>query len=1513
MKERYPSLTIDLSKTRLATPEATANSYRFQSLMGLVLDYLALGKPVDFKGRRELRSFLTDQPPRQLHPRDGRLDMKVIEQLVLELPWTVSIGLEDALVRYWNEGPDRDSQTGPPESDSRWGWLSTALKNALHLCALQQAELTEPAREALDQIVRWPNRDTRMSQVPPVYAYRLETTLTQGDTTTVLSGSDIVLLHYTRVGLVVLLCSPGRPVQSFSSLDSFRTHWAEWIAGQYIVDAITCGLDEIDGNVFDTQAAMILEQQLTDLRAVQLPSRFGLQRLGELYNELSDPSHYLLDTPHLSPSTSDKLSPLLPDWLRTAPLVDQTRFQHYGLTLASAKKRNDGRTFLSDIKDIRRFAADALIERMRQPAAMPNDDRCHPDEVQLTFTIAAGYPGTSGVVEKHTMSLTDLAIDNLIARRSGRFKLSHRRGLAIPAWLTPDFITRKDGLIEQVDIGRTYPGYLKEQLLASPHVQQRQRLFAEQIPSQLALEALKQVHSQEDGMTGEGLALLEALLEPEAGEQQVNGRAVVIRTLAFLRKPQALPDAVANMYLMEHQDLQTGPHLLYRPLYTPSLQQFPTRRALFEAIATPGELQNSILTWLSDAARPIYANGGFREPHIIRFLQGDEFDLPPIPARATVATDEVSEEIQQYLRKGELMQYLYGANARALIAQANQESVSNSESRWAVLLEGGSLLFQTLLMPLLRGPAMAAAWLWTLMAGASHDIQALNSEDPLTRELAAIDLLINLSMLVHQFPAISAPVHAPPAETLKEQAMRSPAPRTVAEQWPAPASPRVLEGTVTLPGEDSGVASSALDLSFANARHRLTSGQRAQLNRLQVPRPASLPEPIEQPPYVGLHSIDGRWYALVDEQLYQVRPEADGSATIVDPLDPARSGPPLQSDDRGRWSLDFRLRLRGGMPPKRIAQMRRSNTQRFNELALEFLNFEQQHDNQIKAADVALEVMKKAHERSDVTQVQRAQRRAYAYKLLEEQVTRYQRLLDAIPEYTRLGGTLRNDFKHFLMQNIVINARKAFVVVEMDFNAEQAAHVPFTRIETAPGASIHSPREYVEYLERICDINDRGIHWLELKDRYLDELFNLDSAGVAIVRKMTEGRQGERSAPAVKVLHLPALAALANIHDPGLPSLLQSIVNMLEQQIRSHADLRMYELQPSEEFALLDSLTQHYGQNLDALRGIKALRGSESPTSYLDRIINLVEGLYEEVSAKLALHVKPEPQPRKRLPKLPGRVTKKIIKTRKNGLLIGDMTKVDPTSTLEVVELRSEVDDHVMASYTQHGDVWDIVEEHRPAPTPQMRSVNTIKGEARKLLNDVEERLGRAEGYKKYCRYPQEIEEILINEANRYGNLSEELNRALTATQGSWPPADQELMDTLSSVAGRLSAKGRDLRIELSLALPPTDGALQYLLESDNVQIARIEGRKPLRKDFFQEYAINDRNGSPIWYAHFHYEKIDTPKEQYSVAHLKTKAQRREHYHSMLAKADSPYAVVNVHRGSIGKALATQKFLPLAP
>ncbi|MBO1539472.1 DUF6543 domain-containing protein [Pseudomonas sp. OA65] len=1522
IKARYPSLIIDLARTHLAMPDAAAKGWSFKPFMTSVLEYLAFGTPVDFSSSGSFDCYLSDTIPRRLRSDVGNLDMKVIEKLVLELPWTVPIGLDDALARYWNTDIDSSPKLDSGVHNSRWQWLSDSLKNMLHIQGLQQPGLSEPAREALDQIVRWPDREQRFSHNPsPVYAYSLGSTLTQGTSSTMLSSSDLLLLHYSQSGLAILLCSAGGAVQSFDSIEDLNSRWRAQIADRYVIDTVTCNRYEIDGNAFDTQAAMILEQQLADMKMVRLPSSIGVQGLKALYRELSDPARYLRDTPPLSADTATRLKPLLPEWLKNAPLADQTRFQRYSLALASVKKRDQGRVHLNDI---RTFTADALLAKMQQTndssPARSLSRLFHPDDVVLTFTVSAGYPGTVGISEKRTMSLTQLAIDNLIARPSGNLKLSHRLGLALPAWLTPDFITRRGGLIEQVDIGTTYPRYLQQELLGdSSQAQLHQQIFAEQVSAHLPLEALQNTLNNENGMTRQGLRLVEAVLQPNAEDRQVDGRSVVMRHLAFLRTPQARPDVASNMFIVETQDVTAGPHVLYRPLYAPALLQFPTRQALLQAVATTGDLQHSVLTWLSDTARPVYANGGFKEPHIVRFYQGDEFDAPERPAPATLAINGGDDELLQYLANGKLLEYLYGCNAQTLIIQADRDSVSNSESRWAVLLKGGSLLFNTLLFPLLRGPAMASVWLWSLMASASQDIPALISEDPATRELAAVDFLVNLAMLVSQLSSIRAPSPVPVSASIKNQAMRAPAQRVVPERWPAPALPDILEGSVALPG--AGTPGAILDFSFTNARNRLTPEQRTQLRRMEVRPPTALPAPIKLGPLTGLYLIENAWHALVEGHLYRVETESDGSVTVIDPMTKSRRGPLLQSDGQGTWSLDLRLRLRAGMPPKRTAEQRRLNAQRTIDLIKELGDLTAQQTQKQDALDIAQAVMART-EGGPYTEAQRAPKRKVFYDLLVEQTDTYLKLLDSAPERARLGIELPSGTIPQLMENIVNNARKAFLVNQTEYVAINAGHPQFQEPSAVMEAVRQDFQGYVKFLDAISDNNDRQIHWLELKDEYLDKLLNLNTAGAQVFERLTRDRPvDEPSATSVKALQLATLPVLAIKHgETDLPNSLYRIVRPLGEHVRTHSDLRLYDLSPSDQLRILESLTEHYGEALDALQGMKTLYVEDIQESYFDRLVEVVKGLYEEVSGKLAAEVKPEPKPRRRQPRRSqppaGRPRKQVINTRNSGVLIGDLKPAGTSLPIEVVELRSEVDNEVIATYSRHDDVWDVVEVQRPAPAPRTRAVKTIQGDAQKLLKQLDNRLRRAEGYKKRCRHPQEIEEIMNNEASRYRTLMAELDRAFAASGASPSPADQALSQQLSNAISSLAAKGAALRTELSLELPPTDGNLQYLFEKKLIQVARLGERKALkgtRKDFLQEYAINDTDGFPLWYAHFHYETADTPKADYSVAHLKTKEQRREHYHSLLAKADNTYAVVNVHRGQIGKFLARDRFLPLAP
>ena len=1515
--EKYPSLRLDLPHVRLATPRP-GGGWELSMLMPLVLDYLANGTPIDLSPIDHQHYFLSDEAGNWLEPTGSSLDMQVLETLIKELPWSVPIGLQNALSDYWASNTD----TGV----SRWRWLSDVLKDTLSMNTLKPGTLSDLALETLSQVIQCPEYEERIRQYPedPTHAYCLETTFINSDATNTWLSSLLVLVRSN----VALLCKPDGAVNAFPSLDAFIEYGAQRLGKRYSADEIRIKRYELDGNIFDAQAGVILAQQLERLGALKLPTHVGLSALQKICQELTDPAQYLLDAPQPDLPALNTLKEHLPDWLQHASVAEQTLYRQYSLALAHVKKNNQGRTFLSGIADIRAFTVDALSQQMRldqkrleqEATTAPPSEIPLPDDIELTFLIAAGFPGTVGITEKVTMSLTDLALKNLLGKPQGPLTLRHRLGLTLPIWLTPDYITQRNGLIEQVNIGQQYPQKLQNLLLDdTPDALAREQLFAEQLRVQLPLQALELSLKKENGLTALGARYVAALMRRETGERQIDGQPVVIRHLALIRRAGARPDVVSNMYIIESTDMTSGPHLLYRPLYAKTLHEFSSRAALLEAISIPGELQTSVLIWLPDMARPIYDNGGFQEPHYVRFGQGSESSPVQTPLPAELSVDGVSDELMQCQHSGQLLQFLCSANAKALVDQADRDSVSNSESRWGVFLEGSGLLFNTLLLPFLRGPAMVTSWLLMLAVTMNRDIPALNSEHPTTRELAVVDMLLSLGMLLFQMLPHSPPA-SPLPSAIKAQVVRARVPARIAKQWPEqPLSP-VFTGAVVLPGEVPGTQSTLLDFTYASARNRLTPSQRSRLSQFEVPRTEPLPQPIAHSPNKGLYVINGQWHALVENNLYRVSLEHEG-AMIVDPLDHNIQGPYLKVDNDGHWSLDLRLRLYGGNPPKRMDAIRQRKAQRVSELQAAY---EQFIENQ-KIQDREIDITEAVTESASMSPEQSATYREKYHNLLQTQTDHYLQLLDSNKERTELQIPLPLKFVAYLIQRILLNTSKAFLVSEDSREALKKEWAPFfiknaSKVRSGPLDSIG----YVLYLKRTVMINERSIYWLELQERYLDEFYNLGIPIPEPIARLVDRRAASAlSVLAIKELQLQYLK-LPSIKEQSLNLInsLEAVVDPLQEHVRTHAELNTLELSSRERQEVLDSLVEHYGQALDALQGIEIIYADELESHYFKKLLTLLEGMYKDVTERLADEIKPPSKPRKRPPTLipsqPGKPKKQIIKTRNNGRLIGELKPRSEDLPIDVIEVRSEYDNRLLSTYSEHEDGWDEVKiVHSAQPQPPARALTAIKNDAQKHLSMVNDHLKRVEGYMKITRHPEDVEHVLQSEANHLNKLAAELEQVIqTQPEASRQAVDQTLVTDLQNSALRLTKRGKELRIELSLKLAPTHGNLKYLLDEKLVQIALLGDRVAMRgerQDFMQEYAINDRQGHTLWYAHFHYQKANTPKLDYSVAHMKTKEQRKQNYYSQLAKAQGQQAVVDIHRGAIGKDLAERWFLPLAP
>jgi hypothetical protein len=143
-------------------------------------------------------------------------------------------------------------------------------------------------------------------------------------------------------------------------------------------------------------------------------------------------------------------------------------------------------------------------------------------------------------------------------------------------------------------------------------------------------------------------------------------------------------------------------------------------------------------------------------------------------------------------------------------------------------------------------------------------------------------------------------------------------------------------------------------------------------------------------------------------------------------------------------------------------------------------------------------------------------------------------------------------------------------------------------------------------------------------------------------------------------------------------------------------------------------------------------------------------------------------------------------------------------------------------------------------------------------------------------RIPADMQDLFDLQAQRLEQAAINVTQAMARLRaaGQTPPPVATLAAELDSAAVQLRAKGIATRASLLKERQPRQAYLQWLLDNHQVRIepndqGRIRTRK--RRDYFQEYRILDitNNDQPLWLAHFHYNSVDAPREQFTAAHLK--------------------------------------------
>lgn len=1558
--EHYPTLEVDLSALKLARPHPSG-SWTLEPLLQTAIKQLLKPEPPDFAPADDRACYLTQDPPSPLKARStAPIDMQVIARLIAELPATFHIDYQQALVDYWNQ---TDS-----DGNNRWEWLGTFLHSQFKMTALRQSVLSKEQQEMLAEVADWPNRIERLPQgAGRINAWFLETTFGQGEHETRRLGAEMLLAR----GNDVLLCHVDGRVEAFPSLDAFSEHWCQTMRQTFVFERISWKRYEPDGNLFELQAGLILNAQLEDLAAFKADRAADRDDLDRRLAILTDPSIHFLVGPQPAQPSLEALDAQLPDWLKYASSTDRFAYRGHVLDLAAVAAKSAGRAFNDDLHDIRTFSRLALRTQMTLDHG-PSAD-FDPDDLELDFAVAAGYPGGAGFIEHVRLSLTELALKNLAGKPNGHMAVSHRQGQVLPQWLNENYLLGTAGLIQRVDIGKTYPQKIRDVLLAgSADALRRKTLFTRQLRVQLPMRALEYKVRGLFGLSAKGYRYVCALMGKSRVDRRVDNQDIIIRPLAFHRKPGAAPDVVEDMFLIEPKDLNIGPHILYRPQYKDALHEYPTRQALLNALAEPGELQQSALIWLKDRARPIYANGGFKEPHIVHFHPGDEFGLMRKPGPATLAGDDGAQALLQALDDGAILDQLYERNARTLVNLAQQDSVSNSESRWAVLLKGAGLLFNTLLLPLLRGPLMLAGWMMVLIDSLDKDLTALDSDDPQTRELALIDLLLNTAMvLMHTLPAPDTPRRplSPPAPD--ETALPLAAWRRAPHQADWSAAAPVTRANMALPGEPIGSGQTPVDFVSSTASPKSTQYLLDTLLRFNVPWPEKMPGAESSGPYKGLYRIGHLWSASTGGLLFQVSiVPGFGDVYMVDPARPHHPGFKLASDNQGHWRLDRGLKLEGGGPKNRRQAKLEELQRKLDEINIDKPTLVEQANRQTeqmkRASDALSPTVAEFHSaeknlsdawnalqtaRPDEHRVIEAQHakaiKAFAdikrtadiqCELLAKLTDRLSLTIDSLIEISRKTEPLDPITDHRRNRaDMLARVGIGYVsAINFSLEVEKPAVTPQGEpVKSLIGRAVDdlaegNPLAYLEKVEvyeaRLATME--RIIGLAARLERIYEHMEESPAGQAERRRLIElsGQSQVRDRLSAVVLTLDINRLLTINHSlESSEAQARFYYLAIRESLLSHMGAKYTAgFTSAERQAVLLTVIDRYKHSINLCR--QMLDEGLSPTriDYQRRYIANLGEVLENAEAELAELIRAEAdipaEPPTRQSKREPSATKRVFKTRNKGTLVGDVIPAPSGQTGDFIEIRKPGETEAVATYHWHPDENVYVEQivapprapDRPSPS---RSLAVITRDSSALLGkraDIERSIRFQQ---KKLNDPTRLESLdPLDWDTMLTGLASKLERLASEVEGVKDSGSIELAKKLRGEIADITRAAREYCAEGYKKQLPEAQKIDYLWRYGFVDINLVKRSKRLATgDFLTEYSIREKHSPTVlWYAHFHYPALDTPRADYAFAHLKVPSQRYLTYRDLLLQAATDNRkVVHLKKAVITQPLDKKLFLKL--
>ncbi|MHA3734236.1 hypothetical protein ACXR0M_01035 [Pseudomonas sp. Eth.TT006] len=1434
LKSLYPHLELDPDHTLLGTPQwqatddgVSALPTRFESLTGTLIRLFFSDSTANLL---EGEHFLTLNP--HVTPIVHLdVDIEAIGRLLNDYTPLLFVAFGEQQLAYWNS---------PGKREPRWRELSDALRKALDV---QKADGWDEVQCQVARTVSMhPDRQERAARAPAFSAIRvclidIDIVDELGASQHLLLGGAAVLTGRYQERDLVMLYTVEEGYESFTSLEklgeALPTRIEERLAGRNV----QWQLFEPDGDFFDHMAWALVSTQLDAIAAITREDVAGEPADLQLEPALIEHSGVG------KPGTSMALDESIPQWLLRASATDLDAYGRSVSALGKLYRNTDTRLFR--ILPLDTFARtrmrEAIIADKPQASSLPLDSL----EITITNSFESGGFTLPNPLDTHTENLGEYALQNCPPYQARvQFNPSH----AVPDWLSVDYLTT---IANKVDIGSAYPRLLKDKLVDDASQASLQKHFyINQLHALLPLMALEYKIRGLAGFDERGYQYILRWLHPLPDHPQ----PVVIRPLTFVHAGNTTGDTVTDMFVIAPRQPAGGPCLLYRPLFDPPLLQFVSEQNLLYALHQPGDLRDSVLAWLPDSAISFkYAQYAFPvglpSPWLGLQMLSEPWTSVSWAGPIELATAELS---------GDVFSTLFNTHAQAMGALAERQSLSNSQRRWALLRDSGWALF-SLAANFLSGPAGAAVWVWQSIGDIDASINAYQQGDTRTQWSAAGDLLLSLGILLAHHAGIRRKTGAGYASRLVDSTLAKPAIAAPGE----PAAPKVMFNPATLTGELPSSHYSALEAN-GSVPHRSPGDFSTYLQSLAVAAP-DLTAPGVQTLSSGaapLYRLNGRMYANVGERWFNVRENDDQQVQIVFPRAPAKTGPLLSHNQKGQWFVDTRLRLRGGAGGTSLKSQLREQRRLKAEQQAAFKTALQAFQSREASGNATL---LRLHD--EMTRATGAEKSLATERYVDQAQTLigdYEQALQNLYQWRFAGGSEGYLYDLISMTTQLhknlslwfLFKRNAYAKLTREL-AENTEHLG-ENLQVSLQAHIHSVRQALT-------LGQAMVARLQLCHTSILPLELAGGSGITVAQKLRRllpaFSQWDLKSNEIGMSHEVSMrGAPSSDSAPARDAVGMLIIEAATATRRHSAMLRTADdgAQPAAQITTLSRLIDVYSDAIQRLADLPDEYPDKVDPGELGRISGLI-GEFKQLAQEQLDQLLPAtlPPAAPTLPKPavagPSRPSAKVTKSRPR------VPAPKPSTSQQAAAL-------------------DTVLLARPRPAAQpVLDDSDILAQALDLNENIQ---GFIEHTRKDAlkpnRIPADMQDLFDQQAQRLEAAAVSLEGVFArARQANRPPPPVGMLPLeLQLGATRLREEGVRTRAGLLKERQPRLAYVQWMLDNRQIRIeknpqGRIKTKK--RQDYFLEYRVLDvtRQDQPLWLAHFHYDSLNTPQEQFTAAHLK--------------------------------------------